>query len=300
MAKENYVFITGQLQKEPVFVKNREGRINEVVFPLRTIRRGPYDRAGNFDPKFDSPILKTKDPRLISIASTFHMHDLIESKCVIVTEYADRTYTCPHCGCRFVRNVFTTFLSPVSLSVRNREDTTTNAMHILQDDDVAENSNVVKIIGRVTNEDGPRYNLNEATQKKSCTYQIAVNRKFLLYGASKLFGVKSEGNEGVNQLINEERSDYPWVVCYDSIADEARDYLHQGSLIYIDGYFHTRPFIKTIKCENPECGLTFDTKDLSLTVTPYDIEYLENCDIPEVNNGDLDHIHDLTDDPADI
>lgn len=300
MAKENYVFITGQLQKEPVFVKDREGRIVEAIFALRTIRRGPYDSAGNFDPKFDSPILRTMDPRLMDIVASFQMHDLIESKCVIVTENTKRTYTCPHCGHKFIRSDFQTYLAPVSLSIRNREPNTTEAMHILQSDDVAENSNIVKAMGRITNADGPRYYANEGTQKRSCTYQIALNRKFFIYGASKLFGKKSDGNEGINQFINENRTDYPWVVCYDRLADEAKEYLHQNSLIYIDGYFHTRPYIKSVRCENPECQQAFDTKGLSLTITPYDVEYLDDCDKPDIKTDDLDRTDDLTDDPADM
>lgn len=301
MAKENYVFITGVLVQPPKFVQDREGNLTEAVFPLRTIRRGPYDKAGSFDPKYDVPTLRTKDPRLINMATGFQQDDVIEAKCVLVTNNARRTYTCPHCGARFVRSVFLTYLSPVSLSVRNRCGSETEASHILNDMDVAENSNVLKVIGRVSNEDGPRYHVNEATGKRSCTFQIAVNRKFMLYGAERLFGVKSDGNDDeLNRRINDNRSDYPWVVSYDKVADENAKYLHQGSLVFIDGYFHSRSYTKTLTCENPECGRDFETSGMSLTITPYDMEYLEDCDIPDIKNDDLDRIDDLTDDEADM
>lgn len=301
MAKENYAFITGIVSKAPVFIADREGNIKEAVLFVRTIRRGPIDTSGNFDPKYDDPTLRTKDPRLIDKITTLGVNDVIESKCAVVTNYAGRTMTCPYCGHRFVRSSFLTFLAPISLSLRNHCETDTEAMHILNDFDVAELSNSVKLIGRLTSPDGPRYHESEATGKQSCAYQIAVNRKYLLYGASRFFNQKSDGNETeYDRFINENRSDYPWVISYDRMAKENSEYLHQNSLIYIDGYFHTRPYVKTITCESPDCGKDFDVNGASLTITPYDMEYLEDCDIPDIKNDDKDHIPDITDDEADM
>lgn len=294
MAKENYAFIIGMVADTPRILQDRSGNDSEAVIKLRTIRRGPYDRAGNFDPKYDLPMMRTRDPRIINIIDGLQVNDVIESKCNIITRHSLTSCTCPYCGTKTVRSFFLTYLNPISIAIRNRCDTETAAMHILNDVDVAENSNVLKIMGRLTNENGPRFYENEATGKKSCIYQIAVNRRFKVYGSRNAFGIKSDGNEDEeNRSINEARSDYPWVISYDGLAEENSKYLHMGSSIYIDGYFHTRDYTKTVLCSNPECSRDFEVPAVSLTITPYSVEYLENCDIPEVETNPLDHSQDI-------
>mgnify|MGYP000824202933 FL=1 len=58
MAKENYVYVIGQLRKEPFVVKNKDtDRPTEGAMFLTTIRRGLYDAAGNFSPRWDLSLI---------------------------------------------------------------------------------------------------------------------------------------------------------------------------------------------------------------------------------------------------
>lgn len=285
MAKENYAFIVGVLKKNTVFIKNKEGLTTELVMSLQTIRRLPYDKYGNFDPKWDNPIIRTKEPRLIEAAENFRVNDIIEAKCVIVTDNVPKAYVCPHCGKKMLQREYITYLTPISLAVRGHYDNVSDPNEVLMDPNVAEISNVVKLIGKVVNPDGPQYRVSEQTGKRSCIYQLAVNRKFKIFGSAALYNVTAHGTDDINQLIKENRADYIWVKSYDDVAEENHDILHNGSKVYIDGYFHTQPVEKIIQCENASCGLTFPAKKLSMMVTPYEVEYLTEGDT-EKERGD--------------
>lgn len=278
MAKENYVFIVGALKKDTVFIKNKEGHITELVMSLQTIRRGLFDKYGGFDPKWDTPILRTREPRLIQEAQNFRLNDIIEAKCVIVTDNVPKAYQCPHCGQKMMAMEYITYLTPISMAVRGHYESSNAPHEVLMNQNVAEFSNVVKLIGKVVNPDGPQYRVSEQTGKRSCIYELAVNRKFKIYGSTPLYDVNAKGNGEADQLIKENKSDYIWIKSYDHVAEENHEVLHNGSLVFIDGYFHTQPVEKTIQCVNPACGLTFTSRKLSMMVTPYDVEYLKDCD----------------------
>lgn len=286
MAKENYVFIIGILKKNTVFIKDKDGHETELVMSLQTIRRGVRDKYGDFDAKWDNPILRTKEPRLMEAAHNFRINDIIETKCVIVTDNVPRAYTCPHCGKKMIEKEYITYLTPVSMAIRGHYENISDPHEELMKEDVAEVSNTVKLIGKVVNPDGPRYRISEQTGKRSCIYQLAVNRKFKIYGSAALYGVTPTGHSETDQDIKENRSDYIWIKSYDYVAEENSRVLHPGSMIYVDGYFHTQPIEKPVQCTNPECGLEFKTKKLSMMVTPYEVEYLADCDTDEEREGD--------------
>lgn len=269
MAKENYVFLIGYVKKEPVFINDREGNPIEAMMPLTTIRRGPFDEAGNFAPRWDKPILRTKDPRLIKKMQTIQLHDIIETKASIVTAHAKRMITCEKCGHKEPKDVSLVYLSPISICVRQHTDSDTEGASVLLDIDVAEISNVAKIIGRVCNEEGVKFYKDEEGHAKS-TYQVAVNRKFYIYGSRMDRGSTDDETQ-------EDRADYPWVSSYGKVAEEDNAQIQQGSLLFIDGYIHTQAYEQKTICSNPECNHEITYKCQSFQVTPYSNEYLEGC-----------------------
>ena len=91
MAKENYVYVIGQLRKEPFVVKNKDtDRPTEGAMFLTTIRRGLYDAAGNFSPRCDKLLIRTKDPRLAKKMLELKVNDIIEAKCCNVTHHVKK------------------------------------------------------------------------------------------------------------------------------------------------------------------------------------------------------------------
>lgn len=271
MAKENYVYLIGQLRKEPFVVKNNAGRPIEGAMFLTTVRRGLYDDAGNFAPRWDKPLIRTKDPRLAKKMLEFKVNDIIEAKCCIVTHHVKKMVKCPHCNQKQERESSLVYLTPVSLSLRNRPDGETDASATLMDPDVAEMSNVAHVIGRVCNEEGVKYTDDNAGHTKA-NYQIAVNRKMFVYG-SKMDRLSTD------EETQEDRADYPWVVSYGKVADEDKAMLIQGSLIYLDGYVHTQNYKQKTVCDNEDCQQEFEYPCQAMQLTPYSNEYLEGCNL---------------------
>jgi hypothetical protein len=287
MAKENYVYVIGQLRKEPFVVKNKDtGRPTEGAMFLTTIRRGLYDAAGNFSPRWDKPLIRTKDPRLAKKMLEFKVNDIIEAKCCIVTHHVKKIVKCPDCGTKQERESILVYLTPVSLTLRNRPEGETAATAILMDPDVAEMSNIAHVIGRVCNEDGVRYTNDNAGHTKA-NYQIAVNRKFMVYG-SRMDRLSTDDE------TQEDRADYPWVVSYGKVADDDKKQLVQGSLIYIDGYVHTQTYKQKTICDNECCQQEFEFPCQAMQLTPYSNEYLEGCNLVDSVRNLNDRVSDDT------
>lgn len=284
MAKENYVFLIGQVRKVPYIAKNSEGRPIEGAMFLTTIRRGLYDAAGNFSPRWDKPLIRTKDPRIVKKMEEFQINDIVEAKCCIVTSHVKKVVKCPHCGAKLKRESSLVYLTPVSLSLRCRPDTETESTAILMDPDVAEMSNIAHIIGRVCNEEGVKYTDDNAGHTKA-NYQLAVNRKLFVYG-SRMDRLSTDDD------TQEDRADYPWVVSYGKIADEDKEMLVQGSLIYMDGYIHTQSYKQVTICDNEDCQKEFEYPCQAMQLTPYSNEYLEGCNLVQSVRNLKDRVSD--------
>ena len=274
MAKENFVFLVGQVRKEPVIKKNEDGKIVSVIFPIMTVRRKILDEAGNFAPRWDKPIILTTDPVLLEGASQIKIHDIVEVKGSIMTRNVKRKLQCPHCGQAGIYDGMITVINPVYVGVRKNLDS--DAEGTAEIYKIAEISNVAKVVGRVCSPEITMFNNDEGAI--GARYQIAINRKLFVTGTEP-----------------EDHTDYPWVYSYGDVAETDQQALRQGSLVLLDGYVHTMKFKQNIYCSNPECGEMFDFPNQSMNITPYSCEYLENCYLPDPvvrnlnNNEDVEH-----------
>ena len=88
-----------------------------------------------------------------------------------------------------------------------------------------------------------------------------MNRKYYLRGSADY----------------DDHSDYPYVISYNEQAQKDMKALKQGSLVYIDGYVHTMLVPFTVTCANEECGKNFEIKTQRMSITPYSVEYLRDC-----------------------
>lgn len=260
MAKENYIFIIGQACVEPNIKKDVDGTPVRASIPLTTLRREKYDRAGNFSPKWDKPVIMTANPALMKQIENIQLYDFVEVKGTITTKNYKRRTICPKCGEEKICDAMMTFISPTYINVRCHATSRTEGLPYLSE--CAEASNILKLIGRVCR-DPEIYTYDDGS--KCCSYPIAVNRKFYIDGS----------------VDEEDHSDYPWVKSFGEQADEDIEALHVDSLVYIDGYMRTLRREQQIQCTNPECLEFYTFPNAVMEVVPYSVEYLQGCTLPE-------------------
>lgn len=271
MAKENYVSLKGQLRSDVRFIIDEE--TNEAVsaiFPLLVIRRNIKDRAGNLNPKFDRVIIQTSNPEMILAAKKLATYNIVEVKGTFRTQRMTRNKYCPKCGkLNIIADSSIQTINPTFIGILSTEPKTDieGTRYLL---DVAEVSNIAKIIGRVCS---PTENitLGETDLGVSyCKYQLAVNRKHYV-----------EGSAGI-----EDHTDYPIVYSYGSVAEDDYAVLQQGALVYIDGYVRTSTLETTHECD--ECKESFTYTNKRMTISPYAVEYLRDFkgDVLESTHGE--------------
>lgn len=258
MAKENYISLKGQLRGDVRFVMDPDtGEITSAMFPLYVLRRNIWDRAGNLSPKFDRPIILTSDKEIIRAVKELKKYDIVEVKGSFRTKMSSRHKVCEACGETTTVDAPIQLINPsfVGAVVTNIQNNTEGLNYLLN---VAEISNIAKVIGRVC---CPTDSITMAETENGvpyCRYQLAVNRK--------LYVADSDGEE--------DHADYPVVISYGDIAYDDHDVLQQNALVYLDGYIHVIQQERTTIC--PHCGATIPYKTASMTLSPYSMEYLRD------------------------
>ncbi len=257
MAKENYISLRGQIRGDVIMVSDDNGNPITALFSMHTLKRNIYDQAGKYELKFDKPIILTSDPKMIRSISNIKKYDIVEIKGSFTTGRAVKHKKCPHCG--FVNSVEVPFqvISPsyVGILKTGLKSDSEGLQNLIE---CAEISNVAKVIGRVCSEE-----IHTGDTERGdifSTYQLAVNRKYYLYGSSDY----------------DDHSDYPYVISYNDQAIKDNKALYQGSLVYIDGYVHTMLTPLSVECANEECGKEFTIKTQRMSLTPYSTEYLRD------------------------
>jgi len=256
MAKENYVFLRGQLRQDVKYVANEEGDVKKVIFRLTVLRRDTRDRANNFSPKFDRPIVASEDPEIIRATQGFKKGDIIEVKGFYKTKHITKHCKCPNCESVNGFNATFPTVCPIYVGRCAELETSVEGTDYLKN--CAEVSNVAKVIGRVCINDDDFVYAETDRGDRYAKYQIAVNRKF--YDSTAVDA--------------EDHADYPIVYSYNDVADQDKAMLKQGALIYLDGYLHTMKYDAEVECF--ECGQTFNVPMQRMNLTPYSNEYLRD------------------------
>ena len=263
MAKENYIFLIGQVCKAPKIKCDEDGNPVRASFGLTTLRRDKYDKAGNFAPRWDRPIILTGVPQYMKQIEEIKEFDFVEVKGTVTTKDFVKRTVCPHCGAEQLTSAMMTFINPVYIGIRGHAESRTDGLPYLAE--VAEASNILKLIGRVCKEP-VLYTYDDGT--KCCNYPIAVNRKLYVEGSQD----------------EEDHADYPWVKSFGEQAEENINALDVDSLVYIDGYIRTVKRVQEFQCTNPECGQIYTSPNTVMEVIPYSTEYLENCNLPDATH----------------
>lgn len=270
MAKENFVFLHGQVFDRPRVFVDAEGVAKKASFAVKVLRRPTskgegYVTTGKLS--LDVPVIMTMDESLIRVCSTLRKGDMVDIRGVYTTREVKKKSVCKN-GHENVWAGNFVFVTPIYISRRETELSDEDGMKLLRER--AEVSNLVMMIGTLCREPELREFENNGRKSSVCQYQLASNRRYHI-------------RDGMHE---HERTDYPWIKTAGRQALEDMQRLHTGSVVFINGAIQTREIERFITC--PECGESHVIKESVCEVFPYAVEYLVNCEFPaqEGDTGD--------------
>lgn len=259
MARENSVFLHGQLQASPKIYVDKDGNPIKGILVLKTLRRPIISDGVIMGSKlyFDTPIILTKNLALIKNMYSMRTGDMIDIKGALTTKEVNKATLCPKCGFKNVTEGNTVYVTPIYICRREQELSPEDGIQTLKER--SEVSNTIYVIGTLCR--NPENYVDEQGRDYS-RYQLAVNRKFKI----------QEDDPSI-------KTDYPWVKTFGMQAKKDADGLQMGSVIYINGALQTREIQRTTVCES--CGEEYHWKETVTEIVPYSTEYLSNCILPE-------------------
>lgn len=268
MAKENFVYLQGQVYDRPKIYVDSLGEAKKASFALKVLRRPTSKGEGSVMTgklSLDVPIIMTMDANLIRTCAALHKGDMVDIRGVYTTREVKKKSLCPH-GHEIVWAGNFVFVTPIYICQREQSLTDEQGMELLRQR--AEVSNLVMLIGTLCRE--PELREFESNGRKSCVcqYQVASNRRYHI-------------RDGLHE---HERTDYPWIKTAGHQALEDMERLHTGSVVFINGAIQTREIERSITC--PECGEVHTIKESVCEIFPYAVEYLVNCELPENKKTD--------------
>lgn len=262
MARHNYVFLYAKVTKNPKIATNENGDYTKALAILTTVRGDRTSAADDNDYKsyrFDTPVIITKDPYLISQISEWRDNDIVIVKGMISSRDTEKKSICSVCGKMNSKPGTVMYITPIYTKKIKSYTSEEAALEDLKNN--CEISNQCIVIGNLC--ENPKFYRDD---NGSCVtqYNIAINRKFR---------VKTDP-----ATLN---TDYPHVKSYGDIAVADAMFLQTGASVLIDGYIQTRKFTKKCKCDS--CGEEYETNDQAMEIVPYASEYLINCrDVEEI------------------
>ncbi len=263
MAKENYVFLHGQVYEAPKVYVNAAGEALKASFAVKVLRRPASKGEGAVVTgklSVDVPIIMTMDPTLIKICTTLHKGDMVDIRGVYTTREVKKKSTCPN-GHESVWAGNFVFVTPLYICPHETELSNEEGLDLLRKR--AEVSNLVMVMGTLCRDPELREFDSNGRKATVCQYQLAANRRYHI-------------KDGMHE---HERTDYPWIKTAGKQALEDNQRLRMGSTVYINGAIQTREIERKIVC--PECGEEYTIKESVSEIFPYSVEYLMNCLFPE-------------------
>lgn len=265
MATHNYTRQLGVLRKAPTFLQSKKKRY--AIFNLIVVNQSRKSRDTYI---FNTPTIMVEDESMIEDVKTYKPFDIIEVSGVITTRNINKASICEHCGAKNVKEKGTVFvITPLYLCQRATGfETKDEALKALIPH--AEISNRCFAIGYLVRD--PELVEIGRNKKNRVRYPIAIQRKYYIQDSPEI------------------RTDYPWVNTKNNQAEDDMRYLHEGSLVYIDGYIETRNATQTSICTN--CNEQYDWKDSAVEIIGESVEYLQNYYSPDevINREPFDFI----------
>lgn len=252
MARENKVELYGFVHGKVKVTVNKDNIPVEAKFLLRTVRRIIEVPGADYKPRYDVPLIKSRDPKMIEQMMNLKPYDMVEILGVVTTLYEPKVSKCPECGTKNIESGELVYITPISIILRETENTKEKAYEYLLAR--TETSNRVSAIGTVCGE-LKDYKKGELY---ACQYPIAINRKYRIKGD-----------------VAENHTDHPYVRSYGDRAKRDMDTLSVGSTILLDACVQTR-MIQNKKAVCKNCGKNYVWSDYIMELYAYGVEYLFN------------------------
>ena len=252
MARENKVELYGYVYGKVRVTVNKDKEPVEASVLIRTVRRFIEVPGTDYKPRYDVPLLKSRDPKIIEQMMQLNEYDMIDVLGVITTLYEPKVSTCPECNTKNIETGELVYIIPMSIVMRECDNTKEDAYEYLLSR--AETSNRVSAIGTICAElkdfrKGDLY---------ACQYPIAINRKYRVKGD-----------------VAENHTDYPYVRSYGERAKRDMEILSVGSTVLLDASVQTR-LIQNKKSVCKNCGKEYVWTDYITELYAYGVEYLFN------------------------
>lgn len=255
MAKHNLVNLYGTVSGVPKIFKNETTGEYVTAYCPVTVIRGTRESGtdGISDIRYDNPVILSGNPRIIEEMATWELNDMVEIKGVVTTRNITKKTKCPHCNeVNRIEGCMLTFITPIYAATRETGISKETSIQLLKRH--IEVSNQVSLIGYLVND--PDYYRTQfgvdITQ-----YPIAVNRKFRI-----------KDDDPAN------KTDYPWIKSFNTIARADAKALKRGALIFVDGMIQTRDVKRKSVCSY--CENEFEWADSAVEIVSYANEYLRD------------------------
>lgn len=254
MARVNKANLHGQVCSVPRITANNQGEETSAMFSVKVLRR-PTNGQG-FDSKLyiDCPIVRTRDPKMISAIRDLELGDMVDVCGVITTRETRKSSNCPSCGKKNITDGVIVFVTPIYICKRESKVDDVQALALLKQR--SEISNSIQVVGNVCKT--PHF-YEDAVNKTYAQYQLAVNRRYR-----------------IREDADDVKTDYPWIKTFGKQALEDSRCLRIGSNVLIDGALQTRKIIRKTLCLH--CGEMYEWPEAVMEIVPYYIGYLANCD----------------------
>lgn len=266
MIRQNDVTLFGYLADQPQITStNDTGKLVRGVMHLAVIRSARFSGEQTTDSDrimYDHPIILATDEAMIQEMQHLNIYDMVEIKGTLVTRKITKHAFCKcegGCGSRNDVEGNISFVMPLVMMKRNAQPGVTYTKNMAEQELIAnrEFSNHISILGNLCQ---PVRYFHEGKIQTS-TFQIATDRKFVVPADSA-----------------DVTADYPLVRSYGKQAKRDGLCLDTGSMIFIDGYLHTRRPPRKSICQT--CGKEFEWVDSVMEIIPFVEDYLANYKDP--------------------
>lgn len=257
MARHNDVRLYGCVADNPIVISDDNGNVVSARVHLAVIKN---QRNDNFnDPEsilYDWPMINSYEPVMAQKIAKLNLYDVVELQGVLVTQKCVKITYCSFCGAKNETEGVSEYVYPLFLEKRNTESLTQKqaVQEIVKNQPI---SNNISIVGNLCND--PNYYISQEKKVETTTFQMGSERQmFLKFDDPEI------------------RSDYPHIRAYGKEAAKAYLSLRTGSSILIEGYLHSRTFLRKSTCCEPSCKNEYQWEDTITEVIPYTIQNLAN------------------------
>lgn len=269
MARLNDVRLYGCVAEKPRITKKDEtGEYVRGLMHLAVVRSTRYS-GETFGEKdrilFDWPLVLSRDPEMIQQMAHLRQYDVVEIKGMFLTKKIIKIAPCKVCGATNQIESNICYVRPMFMKRKNLErEVYTEKQAVQELIQNREISNNILILGNLCRDVNYYKDVSSKPVIETSVYQIATDRKYY---------VKEDSPDN--------RTDFPTVRSYGKTAYMDSLCLQTGSLILVDGFLHSRSFMRKSTCGVPECQNEFEWEDNTIEVIPYANEYLASYTDPE-------------------